>query len=116
MLQYLTFRRLLLVVTVQLATMLFGMTVTVVSVLMPQLKGALSATQDQIAWTITFNLVATAIAIPLTGWLATRLGWRNLLVGSIGCFTLATVFFVGFRPRWKCWCSSVFCKVFLARR
>jgi MFS transporter, DHA2 family, multidrug resistance protein len=92
MLQYFTFRRLLLVVTVQFSTMLFGMTVTVTSVLMPQLKGALSATQDQIAWTITFNLVATAIATPLTGWLATRLGWRNLLVGSIGCFTLATVF------------------------
>jgi MFS transporter, DHA2 family, multidrug resistance protein len=91
MLQYLTFRRLLLVATVQLATMLFGMTVTVTSVLMPQLKGALSATQDQIAWTITFNLVATAIATPLTGWLATRLGWRNLLVGSVGFFTLTTV-------------------------
>lgn len=91
MLQYLTFHRLLLIVTVQFATMLFGMTVTVTSVLMPQLKGAFSATQDQIAWTITFNLVATAIATPMTGWLANRLGWRNLLVGSIACFTVATI-------------------------
>jgi DHA2 family multidrug resistance protein len=92
MLQYLTFQRLLLVATVQLTTLLFGMTITVVSVVMPQIKGSLSATQDQVAWTITFNLVATAIATPLTGVLAAKLGWRNLLVGTVAGFTLATVF------------------------
>lgn len=92
MLQYFTLRRLLLVATVQLTTLLFGMTITVVSVVMPQIKGSLSATQDQVAWTITFNLVATAIATPLTGMLAAKLGWRNLLVGTVAGFTVATVF------------------------
>lgn len=92
MLQYLTFRRLLLVATVQLTTLLFGMTITVVAVVMPQIQGALSATQDQVAWTITFNLVATAIATPITGALAARLGWRNLLLGAVGGFTLSTAF------------------------
>ena len=87
-----TLHRILLITMVQLATLIFGMTVTVVSIVMPQMQGTLSATQDQIAWTITFNLVATAIATPLTGWLAARLGWRKLMVGSIGGFTLATVF------------------------
>ncbi len=90
MLQYMTFRRVLLVATVQLTTLLFGMTITVVAVVMPQMQGALSATQDQVAWTITFNLVATAIATPITGALAARLGWRNLLVGSVAGFTVAT--------------------------
>ena len=90
MLQYMTFRRVLLVATVQLTTLLFGMTITVVAVVMPQLQGSLSATQDQVAWTITFNLVATAIATPITGALAARLGWRNLLLGSVGGFTIAT--------------------------
>ena len=92
MLEYLTFRRVLLVATVQLTTLLFGMTITVVAVVMPQMQGALSATQDQVAWTITFNLVATAIATPITGALAARLGWRNLLLGSVGGFTLSTMF------------------------
>ena len=74
MLEFLTFRRLLLVLTVQLTTLLQGMSITVISVVLPQMKGTLSATQDQIAWTVTFNLVATAIATPMTGWLAARLG------------------------------------------
>ena len=90
MLEYLTARRLLLVATVQLTTLLHGMSITVVAVVLPQMKGSLSATQDQIAWTITFNLVATAIATPMTGWLAARLGWRNLLVGTVVGFTIAT--------------------------
>ena len=68
MLEFLTFRRLLLVLTVQLTTLLQGMSITVISVVLPQMKGTLSATQDQIAWTVTFNLVATAIATPMTGW------------------------------------------------
>ena len=90
MLEYLTFRRLLLVLTVQLTTLLHGMSITVISIVLPQMKGTLSVTQDQIAWTITFNLVATAIATPMTGWLAARLGWRNLLVGTVIGFTIAT--------------------------
>ncbi|MDP6346718.1 MAG: MFS transporter, partial [Alphaproteobacteria bacterium] len=66
--------------------MLFGASVTSVTVILPQMKGALSATQDQVAWVITFNLVATAIATPLTGWLASKFGWRNLMVGAIAGF------------------------------
>jgi DHA2 family multidrug resistance protein len=48
----------------------------------------MAATSDQIAWVVTFNLVATAIATPLTGWLAQTLGWRNLLFVSLGGFTI----------------------------
>ena len=54
MLEFLTFRRLLLVLTVQLTTLLQGMSITVISVVLPQMKGTLSATQDQIAWTVTW--------------------------------------------------------------
>ncbi|MFM9939804.1 MAG: DHA2 family efflux MFS transporter permease subunit [Hyphomicrobiaceae bacterium] len=72
---------------VQLATMLFGMTITLANVVLPQVRGAMAATQDQIAWVVTFNLVATAVATPLSGWLANRFGWRNLMVTSICGFT-----------------------------
>ena len=43
------------------------------SALLPQLQGALSATQDEVSWVMTFNIVATAVATPATGWLADRL-------------------------------------------
>jgi DHA2 family multidrug resistance protein len=70
---------------VQITTLLFGMTQTLANVVLPQIKGAMSATQDQIAWVVTFNIVATAIATPMVGWLANRFGWRNtLLTAMIG--------------------------------
>ena len=47
------------------------------SALLPQLQGALSATQDEISWVMTFNIVATAVATPATGWLADRFGQRR---------------------------------------
>lgn len=81
----------LTLVTVQMVTVLFGMTATSVTVILPQMKGELSATQDQIAWVLTLNLVATAAATPLTGWLASKLGWRRLMLGSVTGFTAATV-------------------------
>ena len=81
-------RHWLILATVQITTLTFGMTITAANVVLPQLKGAMSATPDQIAWVVTFYLVATAIATPLTGWLAQTLGWRNLLFVSITGFTI----------------------------
>ena len=76
-----TGRQWLIVVTVQSVTLLFGVTLTSVTVILPQMKGALSATQDQISWVLTLNLVATAVATPLTGWLAER--WASATCCSL---------------------------------
>ncbi len=81
-------RHWLILLTVQVTTLTFGMTITAANVVLPQIKGALSATPDQIAWVVTFNLVATAVATPLTGWLAGTLGWRRLLFASLSGFTV----------------------------
>ncbi|MBT4490408.1 MAG: DHA2 family efflux MFS transporter permease subunit [Rhodospirillaceae bacterium] len=89
--RFFTLRQWLILFTVQFATLLFGATMTSVAVILPQMKGALSATQDQVSWIITFNLVATAIATPLTGWLASKFGWRNLMMSAIAGFTLFSV-------------------------
>ena len=86
-----TSKQWLTLLTVQMVTVLFGVTVTSAAVILPQMKGALSATQDQIAWVLTLNLVATAAATPLTGWLASKFGWRRLMLGSVLGFTSATV-------------------------
>ncbi len=83
-----TGRQWMILAMVQLTTLLFGMTITSANVVLPQIKGAMSATQDQIAWVVTFNLVATAVATPLVGWLSSRLGWRQMLFTSMCGFTL----------------------------
>ena len=84
-------QRALVLLSVILATTLYATTLTIANVALPQMQGDLSASIDQIAWVLTFNIVATAIATPPTGWLAARLGRKRLLLWAIGGFTLTTV-------------------------
>src|SRR5438132_6126978 len=85
-----TARQWMILLSVQLSSLLFGMTITLANVVLPQIRGALSAAQDEIAWVITLNLVATAVATPMTGWLAGRLGWRAVMVLGVGGFAVCS--------------------------
>ena len=69
----------------------YAMTLLVVSVILPQIQGSLSATPDQIAWTMTFNILATAIMTPISGWLANRFGARNLMMFCMAGFGLSSL-------------------------
>ncbi len=84
-------RQWLILLMVQLANMLFGMTITLANLVLPQMRGNLSATQEEISWVITLNLVATAVATPMTGWLSSRLGWRNLMFFTVLGFTVTSL-------------------------
>jgi len=59
---------------------LYAMTLLVVSVILPQIQGSLSASPDQISWTMTYNILATAIVTPISGWLSGRFGTRRVLL------------------------------------
>ena len=83
-------RQWLILLMVQLSNLLFGMTITLANVVLPQIRGALSATQDEISWVITLNLVATAVATPMTHWLSSRLGWRNLMFFTVLGFVVSS--------------------------
>jgi DHA2 family multidrug resistance protein len=84
-------RRALVLLTCTGVTFLYAMTVTIANVSLPQMQGSLSATQDQIAWVVTFNIVATAIATPMAGWLVARFGRRRLVLGCVTGFALASL-------------------------
>ena len=83
-------QRILILVTVMLSTTIYSGSVLISSALLPQLQGALSATQDEISWVMTFNIVATAVATPATGWLADRFGQRRVMIWCALLFTIAT--------------------------
>jgi DHA2 family multidrug resistance protein len=80
----------LLVVTLVSSTTIYSASVLISSALLPQLQGALSATQDEVSWVMTFNIVATAVATPAAGWLADRFGQRATMVWCTLVFTIAT--------------------------
>ena len=81
----------LLVVSVMLATLMQALDTTIANVALPNMQGTLSATQDQISWVLTSYIVAAAIATPATGWLASDMGRRRLLLIAITGFTVASV-------------------------
>jgi DHA2 family multidrug resistance protein len=84
-------RRALVLVTCTAVTFLYAMTVTIANVSLPQMQGALSATQDQIAWVVTANIVATAVATPLAGWLVSRFGRRQVCCVGVVAFGAASL-------------------------
>ena len=84
-------RRSAIVAVLTSVVALYAMALTIANVSLPQMQGALSATQDEIAWVITFNLIATAIGTPLTGWLAGTFGSRRIVIFGLAMFTLASL-------------------------
>src|ERR1700742_2181222 len=64
---------------------------TIANVALPHMTTALGATQDTITWVLTSYIVATAIALPATGWLSGRLGSRSLFLIAVGGFILASM-------------------------
>ena len=65
--------------------------ILIASTVLPQMQGTFSATADEISWSITFNILATAIAMPMTGWLTARIGRRRLIVWATAIFTVSTM-------------------------
>ena len=83
--------RLWVTVAVMAATVMQVLDTTIVNVALPQMQGELGATSDQISWVLTSYLVASAICMPLTGYLTDRLGRRRYLLYSISGFVIASM-------------------------
>ncbi|MBO0734952.1 MAG: DHA2 family efflux MFS transporter permease subunit [Alphaproteobacteria bacterium] len=73
-----------------LANIMQGLDTTIANVALPHIRGSLSASLDQISWVLTSYIVAAAITMPLTGWLAGRFGIKHIFLLSVGGFTLAS--------------------------
>lgn len=65
---------------------------TIANVALPNMQGALGATIDQIAWVLTSYVVATAVGIPIIGWIASRYGQKRMLLFCLIGFTATSVF------------------------
>src|SRR4051794_28873792 len=87
----------LIAVSVMFATFMEVLDTTVVNVSLPHIAGTLSATIDEATWALTSYLVANAIILPMTGWLASMFGRKNLLMLSVVGFTAAS-FLCGLAP------------------
>ena len=80
-----------LLITCTMVTTLYATTITIANVSLPQIQGALSASPDQVAWVVTANLIATAVTIPLAGWISGRFGRRRVMIWGVTGFAVATL-------------------------
>jgi len=87
----------LIAIAVMSSTFMEVLDTTVVNVSLPHIAGNLSASTDEATWTLTSYLVANAIILPMTGWLAGRFGRKRLLLLAVTGFTIAS-FFCGLAP------------------
>src|SRR3954468_13949337 len=78
-------------IAVMFATFMEVLDTTVVNVSLPHIAGNLSATIDESTWVLTSYLVANAIILPMTGWLARNFGRKRLLMASVSGFTIASL-------------------------
>ncbi|MGC3980301.1 MAG: DHA2 family efflux MFS transporter permease subunit [Steroidobacteraceae bacterium] len=78
-------------VSLMLATTMQSLDTTIANVALPHIQGSIAATQEQMSWVLTSYIVAVAIMTPLTGWLAGRIGRKQLFLASIAGFTVASV-------------------------
>ena len=82
--------RLLVTIAVMLAVLIQVLDTTIANVALPHMRASLGATQESINWVLTSYIVASAIAIPIAGWLADQVGRKRLLVWAVIGFTIAS--------------------------
>lgn len=84
-------RLLLITVTCMMLPLMVTLDTTVVNVAQRTFIEEFSSTQAVVAWASTGYTLALAAVIPLTGWLANRLGTKRLLMASVLMFTAGSL-------------------------
>ena len=81
----------LMIIGVMAASLLQILDTTIANVALPHMQSSLGATVDTVTWVLTSYIIASAVALPITGWLADRVGARRLFIGSVTGFILASM-------------------------
>src|SRR5947199_7334340 len=84
-------QRLIVTIGVMMAVLLQVLDTTIANVALPKMRSSFGATLDSINWVLTSYIVASAIALPISGWLADKVGRKRLLLISVVVFTVASV-------------------------
>lgn len=81
----------LLVFGVLISAVLEILDITIVNVSLPHMMGTFGATSEQITWVLSSYLVSQAVLMPMTGYLAKRLGRGVLLNTAVIGFLITSV-------------------------
>ena len=80
-----------IIAVISIATFMVVLDTSIANVALAHIAGSLSASYDEAAWVITSFLVANAIVIPISGWLADVFGRKPYYMFSVALFTLSSL-------------------------
>jgi MFS transporter, DHA2 family, multidrug resistance protein len=84
-------------VLVALASFMEVLDTTIANVALPYIAGGMGVSEDEASWVVTTYLVANAIILTASSFLARRLGRKTFFLISLGAFTLSSLL-CGFAP------------------
>ncbi|HEX5234926.1 MAG TPA: DHA2 family efflux MFS transporter permease subunit [Silvibacterium sp.] len=74
--------------TVTLATFMESLDSSIANVSLPHIAGTLGATYEEATWVLTSYLVSNAIILPISGWIANRIGRKRFYMSCVALFTI----------------------------
>lgn len=83
-------RRVIVTITAVVCALLEIIDTTIVNVALPDMRGSLGATLNEVSWVITAYSLANVIIVPLTSWLSQQFGRRNYFAVSVVLFTVCS--------------------------
>src|SRR4051794_22078973 len=64
---------------------------SIANVALPHIAGSLGASYEESTWVLTSYLVSSAIVLPISGWLSTRIGRKRFYMSCVVLFTASSI-------------------------
>ena len=64
---------------------------SIANVSLPHIAGSLGASQEEATWVLTSYLVASAVVLPISGWLSDRFGRKRFYMTCVTLFTVCSL-------------------------
>ena len=87
----------LIATVISIATFMEVLDTSIANVALDHIAGGLAVSYDEATWVLTSYLIANAIVIPCSSWLANALGRKTYYMLSVLVFTIAS-FLCGIAP------------------
>jgi len=82
---------------VTMATFMEVLDTSIANVSLPHIAGNLSVSQDESTWVLTSYLVSNAVVLPISGWIASKIGRKRFYMICVMVFTTSS-FLCGVAP------------------
>src|ERR1700749_217843 len=78
-------------ITVTLATFMEVLDTSIANVALPHIAGSVGGSQEEATWVLTSYLVSSAIILPISAWISTRIGRKRFYMTCVVMFTACSM-------------------------